>query len=77
MNRAERILNENVEQLHRLSAALLDREILDSEEIDKVIRGEILPPVEKNNGDENDHPIEDKELDEAVKVIKAARDGKK
>jgi hypothetical protein len=77
MHRAERILNENIEQLHRLSAALLDREILDSVEIDKVIRGDSLPPLEKNNGTGNDHPIDEKQLDEAVKAIKAARDGKK
>lgn len=47
MDRAETILKENMELLHRLSAALLEREILDSEEIDKVMRGEALPPFEK------------------------------
>ena len=30
-----------------LSAELLEREILDSEEIDRIIRGENLPPVQK------------------------------
>jgi cell division protease FtsH len=45
MERAEKILAENADDLHRLAAALLEREILDSEEIDKVIRGEALPPV--------------------------------
>jgi cell division protease FtsH len=77
MYRAERILKDNIEQLHRLAAALLEREILDSEEIDKVIRGDTLPPLEKNNGNDTDHPIDEKQLDEAVKAIKAARDGKK
>ena len=33
--------------LHKLSAELLEREILDSEEIDRIIRGEDLPPVQK------------------------------
>jgi cell division protease FtsH len=47
MDRAEKILSDNVEVLHRLSLALLEREILDAEEIDMVIRGEQLPPVEK------------------------------
>ncbi len=53
MERAETILRNNIEILHKLSAALLDREILDSEEIDKVMRGETLPPFEKikMNGD--------------------------
>jgi cell division protease FtsH len=45
--RADKILKDNVKTLHRLANALLDREILDSEEIDKIIRGEDLPPVEK------------------------------
>jgi cell division protease FtsH len=36
--------------LHRLSNALLEREILDSEEIDKLMRGEELPPLPVVNG---------------------------
>jgi cell division protease FtsH len=47
MKRADKILKDNLKLLHRLSNALLEREILDSEEIDKIIRGEELPPVEK------------------------------
>jgi cell division protease FtsH len=47
MERAERILAENVDELHRLALALLEREILDGDEIDKIIRGETLPPVER------------------------------
>ncbi|HEY5533981.1 MAG TPA: ATP-dependent zinc metalloprotease FtsH [Ignavibacteria bacterium] len=49
MIKAEKILNDNIEHLHRLSEVLLEREILDSNEIDKVLRGEELPPVDKNN----------------------------
>jgi cell division protease FtsH len=47
MKRAEKILTENVDTLHRLAAALLEREILDSTEIDAVIRGDELPPLER------------------------------
>ncbi len=47
MDRAEKILKDKMDTLHRLSAALLEREILDGEEIDKIIRGEELPPFEK------------------------------
>jgi cell division protease FtsH len=47
MELAEKILAENVEVLHRLALVLLEREILDAEEIDKVIRGEELPPLER------------------------------
>ncbi len=50
MKKAEQILRENMKILHRLSNALLEREILDAEEIDKVIRGEELPPNDKRNG---------------------------
>jgi cell division protease FtsH len=47
MKRADKILKDNIKVLHRLANALLEREILDSEEIDKIIRGEELPPVDK------------------------------
>jgi cell division protease FtsH len=53
MKRAEKILNENQETLHRLAAALLEREILDGVEIDAIIRGEQLPPVEKRGNGES------------------------
>ncbi len=48
MVRAEKILTENIDLLHRLSKELLEREILDSHEIDAIIRGETLPPIKKN-----------------------------
>lgn len=47
MERAMKVLNENMDILHRLSGALLEREILDSDEIDRIMRGEALPPFEK------------------------------
>lgn len=49
MKRADKILKENLPLLHSLSNALLEREILDSEEIDKIIRGEELPPMDKSS----------------------------
>ncbi|MEW5800036.1 MAG: ATP-dependent zinc metalloprotease FtsH [Bacteroidota bacterium] len=52
--RTTEILTENIDKLHALANALLEREILDSEEIDKVLRGEQLPPLAKNgNGAAN------------------------
>jgi cell division protease FtsH len=66
--RAETILSENIDVLHRLALALLEREILDGDEIDRVIRGEVLPPVEvKNNGQEPNAGVNDQP--------KAAADG--
>ncbi|MEO6694480.1 MAG: ATP-dependent zinc metalloprotease FtsH [Ignavibacteria bacterium] len=47
MDKAERILNDTADKLHKMSEALLEREILDSIEIDMLMRGEILPPFEK------------------------------
>lgn len=57
MTRAELILNDNIEMLHRLSLELLEREILDSEELDKLMRGEDLPPFEKNNGHNGEEEV--------------------
>ncbi len=54
MKRADDILKDNAEILHKLSAELLEREILDSEEIDKIINGEELPPIQKNGGNGSD-----------------------
>ncbi len=43
--RAEDILRNNKDKLKVLAEALLDREILDGAEIDRLIKGEKLPPV--------------------------------
>ena len=47
MKRAETILKENIDILHKLSEALLEREILDALEIDSIIKGETLAPFKK------------------------------
>lgn len=49
MRRAEKIIRENLDTLHRLANALLEREILDSEEIDLIMQGKPLPPVERSS----------------------------
>ena len=38
------ILRDNIELLHSLSSALIDRETLTGEEVDRIIKGETLPP---------------------------------
>ncbi|MBI5214906.1 MAG: ATP-dependent metallopeptidase FtsH/Yme1/Tma family protein [Ignavibacteriae bacterium] len=53
MERAETILAENMETLHRISAALLERETLDGDEIDILIAGGELPPSLRKNGQSN------------------------
>jgi cell division protease FtsH len=47
---ARKILTENLETLHRLALALLERETLDSEEIDKLVKGEPLPEPTRSSG---------------------------
>ncbi len=44
-DRAKTILKENVDALKNLAEALLEREVLDGDEIDKVIRGDKLPEL--------------------------------
>jgi cell division protease FtsH len=53
MDRAEAVLIEHRETLDALAAALLDREILDSEEIELIVRGEQLPPRPANENGVN------------------------
>ena len=67
--RAETIISENIHQLHALADALLEREILDGDEIDKILNGEELEPFTNK---ENNKP---KSTDEKGK--KTARGRKK
>jgi cell division protease FtsH len=46
-SRAENMLNENIDLLHNTAKILLEREVLNSEELDMIIRGEDLPPLSK------------------------------
>ena len=56
MERAEKILTDNIDELHRLSEELLEREILDAEEINKILKGEELPPARRNGDNNEDSP---------------------
>ncbi|MDP4229893.1 MAG: ATP-dependent zinc metalloprotease FtsH [Bacteroidota bacterium] len=47
MERADKILKDNIHTLHRMSLELLTRETLNSTEIDIIIAGGTLPPFEK------------------------------
>ncbi len=66
MIRAEKILNDNNDLLHKLSMELLEREILDSDEIEKLIKGEELPPLKKDTAIDNGKP---EEVPEHVKKL--------
>jgi len=45
--RATELLGANIDKLHKLAEVLLEREILDGEEIDKILRGEELEPAKE------------------------------
>jgi cell division protease FtsH len=47
--RADRIINENVENLKDVANALLEREILDRDDIEKILKGEKLDPPRVDN----------------------------
>jgi len=47
---AKKILSDNLETLHRMARAVLLRETLDSDEINRVLAGEVLPPLESLAG---------------------------
>ncbi len=44
-NRAIGLLRDNIDKLHLLAQTLLEREVLDGDEMDRVLRGEKLPPL--------------------------------
>jgi cell division protease FtsH len=70
MGNAENILKDNVALLHKLSKELLEREILDADEIDKLIHGEELPPINKNG---NGAAEKDSTLPDHVKKLMEVR----
>jgi len=54
--KAYKLLEKNKDKLHKLAQALLEREILDHEEIDKIMRGEELEPLPKPRRAEQEAP---------------------
>jgi cell division protease FtsH len=48
-NRAQQLLSDNLDKLHLLAKALLEREILDGDEVEKVLRGEKLEPLDRGD----------------------------
>ncbi|GAB1429516.1 ATP-dependent zinc metalloprotease FtsH [Ignavibacteria bacterium] len=45
MEKAYNLLKNNIELLHKTARVLLEREILDGEDLEKLIKGEELPPI--------------------------------
>jgi len=44
MEKAERLLRDHLDALHRIAQALLEREVLSGQELDRLLRNEPLPP---------------------------------
>jgi cell division protease FtsH len=68
MKRAQKILKDNEKVLHNLADELLEREILDANEIDKILNGEQLPPLQKMSDTEQKDTITDN-VPEHVKML--------
>lgn len=49
---AEKVLSENIDLLHKLSEELLEREILEADEINKIANGEELPPLKRESAED-------------------------
>ncbi len=58
--RAEKLLSENIEKLHRLAKALLEYEILDGEQIDRILEGKkIEKPAFAPKDDDTNGPLKE------------------
>jgi cell division protease FtsH len=68
-NKAMDLLKNNMDKLHKLSRALLDREILDGEEIEMVMKDQKLPKIGKSRAVD--------EADEADEAASETADGKR
>jgi cell division protease FtsH len=74
-NRAKELLENNKDKLKRMAAALLEREVLDSNEIEAIIKGKRLPKNNKSNArikaDQDTKKKETKKRRSAVKPASA------
>ena len=49
--KALKLLEDNLDKLHQLANSLLEREVLDGDEMDRLLRGETLPPIRPPDDD--------------------------
>jgi cell division protease FtsH len=54
-NKARQLLSDNVDKLHVISVALLEREVLDGDQLERLLRGEKLEPLSRR-GSSGDGP---------------------
>jgi len=48
--KASQLLRENQDHLHLIATTLLEREVLDGDELNRLMKGETLPPMKRDNG---------------------------
>ncbi|MFQ5753000.1 MAG: ATP-dependent zinc metalloprotease FtsH, partial [bacterium] len=63
---AEKIVKDNIDSLHALANALLEREILEGEEIDKIISGKSLKPIKGKENTRKTKKVKRKEVVEEL-----------
>ena len=75
--RAEKLLQENLDNLHLLAKALLEFEVLDDAQLDRIIAGEKLEkPIRNGEAEKKDEaPESDTKPDEAEPDVDGASDG--
>ena len=66
---AEKILNDNIELLHRTAKILVERETLEADEFISLVEGNELPPISKNKLEaikqlRIDHIVDDNDVDD-------------
>lgn len=72
-SRARKILEDNINTLHHLAQALLEYEVLDGDQINRLIAGEKLPPVEpRPTVVMNQNNTDDKKQETSAPVINTA-----
>jgi len=73
-DRAKKLLTDNLDVLHKISLALLERETLTGKEVDKIMRGEELPPMSEqekekvNRGEKKKEEKENPEGEESFTI---------
>ena len=77
LERSREILAENVDGLHRLAAALLERETLNGDEVDLVLRGEELPPFDRDAVEETRKRKEEEVLSTSERIERALDDARR
>ncbi|KPK57632.1 MAG: hypothetical protein AMS21_11215, partial [Gemmatimonas sp. SG8_38_2] len=72
-NRAAAVISEHQDKLHTLAKALLERETLDSDEINLVFTGKELPPLPEAESAAGDGPIDAAAAAESARKLRDAK----